>query len=222
MTRGAKGGQCCLDHSSPVNEARSHPDKGKSCCTSTQDYGIDVRCQWKNKGGKLKLLGQRRARDVNSKEIGCWWRRKRRGKEVTEVKRSSICSLPWQCHKTVMGEEVDRWQLGGERQEIEKEQMDRVGDWMSKPEGRAIAGWCIYRTESKNKRNCRAACGFVFLWVKSAVPQQIRNNTMAISLPTALHQHICHCPHICSVFPFDILPLFFNTRPSCSPPVTKH
>lgn len=133
-------------------------------------------------------------------------------KKVTEGNRSSICSLPWQCHKTVMGEEVDRWQLGGERQEIEKERMDRVGDWMSKPEGRAIAGWCIYRTESKNKRNYRAACGFVFLWVKTAVPQQIRNNTVAISLPTALHQHI-YRTHICSVFPFDILPLFFNTRP---------
>ncbi len=108
---------------------------------------------------------------------------------------------------------MDIWQLGGEWQEIEKERMDRVGDWMSKPEGRAIAGWCIYRTESKNKRNYRAACEFVFLWVKSAVPQQIRNNTVAISLPAALYQHICRCPHICSVFPFDILPLFFNARP---------
>lgn len=42
-----------------------HPDKGKSCCTSTQDYGIDLRCQYRTKGGGTGG----RSQDVNSKEM---------------------------------------------------------------------------------------------------------------------------------------------------------
>lgn len=40
------------------------PDERKSCCTSTQDYGIDLRCQLKNKGwGELKPLEWRESEE---------------------------------------------------------------------------------------------------------------------------------------------------------------
>jgi len=179
-----------------VNEARSHPDKGKSCCTSTRDYGLDVRCQWKNKEG-----GERK--DVNSKEIR--WRGKNklpRGKEA----HFAVCFDG--AIKQSRGRKWTDDSLEESSREFRKTEwrMDKVGDWMSKLWEKSSRLMDLQSLVQKLEK----LHSFTFFWVKSAVPQQIHNNTgPSISTFAIAHTSV-------------LLPLFFNPRPSCTPPVTQH